>query len=171
MSTIEILKRCEVFLGLDNDDLQRIVDLPSCQEKSYQLLEIIFRSGEEAKYLHVLEEGRVDLVVKVPGTSPPPSQQATVCTITRGGIFGWPALVPPHVFTLSAVSRDPSKALVIGGAELRALFREYPHIGYEVTNSLLRVIASRFRYIEQLLITGKKTPLFTIPKENNEASA
>jgi hypothetical protein len=108
------------------------------------------------------------LVVKVPGTSPPPSQQAIVCTISSGGIFGWPALVPPHVLTLSAISKCSSKALVIGGVELRALFHEYPHIGYEVTNSLLRVIASRFRYIEQLLITGKKTPLFEIPKQTTE---
>ena len=65
MSTIEILKRCEVFLGLDTDDLQKIVDLPSCQAKTYQTQEVIFRAGEDARQLYILEEGQVDLVMKV----------------------------------------------------------------------------------------------------------
>ena len=164
MSAIEILKRCEVFLGLDTNDLQKIVDLPSCQAKTYQTQEVIFRAGEDARHLYVLEEGQVDLVMKVPTTSPHLPGQTVVCTVSKGGIFGWPTLVPPLIFTLSAISRGPSRILAIGGVELRALFKKYPHIGYEVTNSLLRVIGSRFRNIEQLLITGKKSPLFEISK-------
>ena len=168
MSTIEILKRCEVFLGLDTDDLQKIVDLPSCQAKTYQTQEVIFRAGEDARQLYVLAEGQVDLVMKVPTTSPHLPGQTVVCTVSKGGIFGWPTLVPPHVLTLSAISRGPSVILAIGGVELRTLFKKYPHIGYEVTNSLLRVIGSRFRNIEQLLITGKKSPLFEISKWSDD---
>ena len=164
MNAIGTLERCEIFLGLDNNDLQRIVALPSCQERIYQPREVIFRAGENAEHVYVIEEGQVDLIVRISANSSSKREQTVVCTIGKGGIFGWPALVPPHVFTLTAIAKAPAKALVIGGTEIRALFKQYPHIGYEVTQSLLRVIASRFRTIEQLLITGKRSTLFQIAK-------
>jgi len=162
VAIIGILKRCEIFLGLDDTDLQRIVDLPSCECRSYQAEAIVFRAGEKAERLYVLEEGQIDLLIKGAGTSPYLPARAVICSISKGGIFGWPALVPPHVFSLTAICKSPSTILSIRGEELRRLFQESPHIGLEVTNCLLRVISSRFRYIEQLLVTGKKSPLFEI---------
>ena len=164
MSTIEILKRCEIFLGLDNSALQRIVDLPSCQEKAYKAQEIIFEMGKEAKHLYVLEEGQVNLVVKLPASSSQPSKQTIVSTITKGGIFGWAALVSTRVRIMSAVSKGPSKVVAISGTELRTLFDKEPRLGYEVMSSLIRVIGSRVWNIEQLLITGKRSPFFEKPK-------
>ena len=164
LSTVEILKRCELFLGLDDNDLQKIVDLPSCQGKACKTREIIFRAGEEAKHLYVLEEGRVDLVVKMPTSSSHLPEQTVVRTITKGGIFGWSALVPPHVFTMSAISKEPSKVVAISGNELRTLFDKDTHLGYEVMDSLIRVVGARVRNIEQLLVTGKRSPFFEKPK-------
>ena len=164
MSVIGALKRCELFLGLDNNSLQRIADLPSCQEKAYQSQEIIFEEGENAKHLYVLEEGRVNLVVQIPIDSSHLPEQTVVQAITKGGIFGWSALVPPHFRIMSAVSKECSEVLTIGGNELRILFDKDTHIGYEVMNSLVRVIGSRVRNIEQLLVTGKRSPFFEKPK-------
>jgi len=164
LSIVEILKRCELFLGLDDNDLQKIVDLPSCQEKACKTQEIIFRAGEEAEHLYMLEEGRVNLVVKMPTSSSYLPEQTVVRIITKGGIFGWSALVPPHVFTMSAISKEPSKVVAISGNELRTLFDKDTHLGYEVMNSLIRVVGARVRNIEQLLVTGKRSPFFEKPK-------
>ena len=164
MTAFESLKRCEIFLGLDNDDLQKIVDLPSCQEKAYQPQEVIFSAGQPAEHLYVLVEGKVDLVA---GLSTPPSESSSptlIIIISKGGIFGWPALVPPHVFSLTAIAKTSVQVLTIGGSDIRNLFQLHPNIGYEVTQSLLQVIASRFRTIEQLLVTGKRSILFEVPK-------
>ena len=81
-----------------------------------------------------------------------------------GGTFGWHALVPPHVFILSAICQVSSKAVVISGKELRILFDKEPYIGYEVLKNLVPVIGTRFRMLEQLLITGKASPLLNWPK-------
>ncbi len=159
MRTTEILKRCEVFLGLHDSELQNIVDLPSCREEAYEAQEIIFKAGEEAKHFYVLKEGRVNLVLKLPTHSSQLPNQTIVTTTTIGGSFGWPALVPLHVFTLSAICQEPSKVIVISGKELRILFDKEPHIGFEVLKSLVRVIGTRFRMLEQLLTTGKTSPL------------
>ena len=162
MTILGVLGRCEIFIGLEDADLQKIVCLPSCECREFQAETVVFRSGEPADRLYVLEEGKVDLLIKSPGTSPFLNGKAVVCSITKGGIFGWPAVVPPHVFSLTAVCKKPSKILSIRGEELRRLFHENPHIGLEVTSSLLCVISSRFKYIEQLLVTGKKSPVFEI---------
>lgn len=164
MSALEVLKRCEVFLGLDDNHLQKIVDLPSCREKAYQAQETIFEAGEEAKDFYMLKEGQVNLVVKIPSSSDEPSKQTVVRTITKGGAFGWAALVPPHVRAMSAICKEPSKVVAINGGELCDLFDKDTHLGYEVTTSLLRVIGSRVRDIEQLLITGKRSPFLDKPK-------
>ena len=164
MSAIDSLKRCEIFLGLDNDDLQKIVDLPSCQEKIYQSAEEIFHAGQPAGHLHILAEGKVDLVAEVSTPSSKLLRPTLITIIGKGSIFGWPALVPPHVFSLTAIAKAPVQLLTIGGSDIRDLFESHPHIGYEVTKSLLQVIASRVRTIEQLLITGKRSILFEIPR-------
>jgi len=164
MNAIEALERCEIFLGLANNDLQKIVDLPSCQEKSCQPEEVIFNAGQAAEHLYVLVEGKVDLVAEV---STPPSKllkPTLIIIIGKGSVFGWPALVPPHIYSLKAIAKAPVQVLAIGGSDIRDLFKCYPHIGYEVTQCLLQVIASRFRTIEQLLITGKRSILFEIPR-------
>ena len=160
MSAIEILKRCEVFLGLDDNNLQKIADLPSCQEEAYQAQQVIFESGGEARNFYVVEEGYVNLVLRES------AGKSVVRTVTKGGTFGWSALVPPHVRILGATSKSPSRVLAASGRELLALFDREPQVGYEIMNSLLRVIATSFRNIEQLLVTGKGSPFFE--RQNTE---
>jgi CRP-like cAMP-binding protein len=154
-----------VFLGLGDDELQKIVDLDSCQEYTCQAQEIVFEAGERAGHFYVIEEGEVNLVVGIPADSSHLTKQNVVRTITKGGTFGWSALVPPHVRILSAVSKGPAKVLAIDGRELLTLLDQNPHVGYEVMNSLLRVIVSRFRNIEQLLIAEKGWPISGKPKK------
>lgn len=149
---------------MDDNELQSIVDLPSCKQKAYKSQEIIFEAGDDAKHLYILGGGQVHLVVKMLTSSSHVPQQTVVRTITKGGIFGWSALVPPHVFTMSAISKEPSEVVVISGNELRALFGKDTRLGYEVMNSLIRVIGARVRNIEHLLITGKRSPFLEEPK-------
>jgi CRP-like cAMP-binding protein len=164
LGIIETLKRCEVFLGLADKDLQKIAELPSCREEAYQVREVIFESGGEAKNFYVVEEGQVNLVLRESASQFHLPKHTVVRTVTKGGTFGWSAVVPPHFRILGATSKSPSKVLAVSGQELLALFDREPHLGYEVMNSLLRVIATSFRNIEQLLVTGKGPPFFEIQK-------
>ena len=158
MSIVEALKRCELFLGLDNKDIQKIVDLPSCQTKTYDDQEIIFKAGEKASHLYTLEEGQVTLVLKrYTGLSEEP-QQTVVRTMNKGDVFGWAALVVPYYLMMSAISKGKSKVVIVSGKELHDLFDKDPVLGYEVMNSLLKVMWSRIWNLEQLLVTGRISP-------------
>ncbi|MFC2007390.1 cyclic nucleotide-binding domain-containing protein [Chloroflexota bacterium] len=154
------MKRCEVFLGLDDTDLLKIAELSSCQEESYQSQEIIMTAGTEARKFYLVEEGQINLVLRETDSPFPLPEQTVVRTVTKGGTFGWSALVPPHVRILGAVAKTSCKVLSIGGGELRHLFDQEPRLGYEVTKDLLKVIAWRFMNIEQLLVTGKGSLFF-----------
>jgi CRP-like cAMP-binding protein len=158
MKSIEILKRCEVFLGLSDSALHKIASLPSCREETYQVGEIMFREGDRAVDIHVLAEGKVSLVAGMLPGSLQPKGEVIVDILTKGGVCCWSALMPPHELTLSGICAKPSKVVAINGAELISLMDKEPHIGYEVMKGFLRVIGNRVRDLEQLLISGKRWP-------------
>jgi len=157
MGIADTLKRTEVFLGLDDSELDKIAALPSCREISYETGEVIIRAGEEAKDLYVLKEGQVEVVMAVP-IKADKAEIVVIDVITKGGFFGWSALVRPHFYVMSAICSQHSTVATISGAELTALFdREY-NIGYKVFQSLARIIGTRLRDLEQVVIRGERWP-------------
>ena len=158
MSVEETLKRTEVFLGLDDSDLSKIAALPSCREGAYQPDGVIFSAGDEARHLYVLIEGEVDLVMEVPSRSKQAATKVVVDRITTGGFFGWSAIVEPHFYTMSAICKEPSNVVTISGAELMALFDKDYRIGHKVLQSLTRIIGTRLRDMEQVLVKGQRWP-------------
>jgi len=160
MSIEQILHRAEVFLGLDNSDLSKIAALPSCREEAYQPEEVIFRTGDEARYLHVLKEGQVDLVTEVASGPDHTAVKVVVDRITTGGFFGWSALVGPHFYVMSAICRESSRVVLISGSELLALFDANYYVGYKIFQSISHIIGTRLRDVERVLATGQRWPLF-----------
>lgn len=158
MGIEETLKRAEVFLGLDDEDLRKIAALPSCREETYHPGETIFGAGDKAKNLYVLKEGEVDLMMQARAQSGEEVKEATIEKITTGGFLGWSALVKPYSYTMSAISKKPSRVVVISGAELAALFASEPSLGYKVFQSLAHIIGARLRLIEQVMVRGQKWP-------------
>jgi len=158
LTIFDTLKRSELFLGLENKDIEKIVGLPSCRIVAYTDGATIFKEGEEASEFFILEEGKVSLIIGIRADESGGEQQTEWRTITRGGIFGWTALIPPHIRIGAAVSRGASKVVCINGRELRMLFDNDTQVGYEVMKSLVRVIGSRVWNIEKLLATGKRSP-------------
>jgi len=158
MGIERVLQRAEVFLGLDDSDITKIAELPSCREVSYRPGEFIFRVGNEAKYLYVLKEGRVDLTMEGPPIFEQESTEVSVDRITMGDFFGWSALVGPHFYTSSAICREASEVVVISGVELIALFEKDYQIGYRVYQSLARIIGTRLRGTVQVLLRGHSWP-------------
>ena len=165
MGIEKTLKRAEVFLGLDDSDLSKIAALPSCREEAYQSEEVIFKAGNEARYLYVLKEGQVDLVTEVPPKSKQAATKIVVDRITTGGFFGWSAIVEPHFYVMSAICKEPSKVVIISGVELMALFDRDYYIGYKVLQSLSRIIGTRLRDMEQVLVKGQRWPFLEKRKE------
>ncbi len=149
MNFAQVLRRCEVFVGLDDSDLEKIASLPSWQRNTYGAGESVFRENDVAKDFYILEEGEVRLVVasrKGRGTKEP--VRVFVDTITKGDVFGWSSLVAPHSRNMSALCVRPSTILSITGTELSHLMDHNDSLGYEVMKSLVRVIGKRLRDLQ-----------------------
>ena len=151
---VDILKRSDVFLGLSDENLAEIASLPSCGLENYGAGEIIFQEREKAETLYVLVEGRINLTIRL--TLDKRVREEVVDVVSKGGAFGWSALVPPYLCTLNAISALASKVLRIKGEEIRQLLDREPYMGYEVMKGLIRVTASRLRDTQQLLASGKR---------------
>ena len=142
---IQILKRSEVFVGLDDDDLTKIASLPSVNVKTFDENEIISVAGNAAENLYILVEGQVHLNLLIEFKDKDIAKEITVDTVHKGSIFGWSSLVQPYAFSRTSICAEKSRILLLNGNELIDLMNNNEHIGYEVMRSIACVIASRLR--------------------------
>lgn len=152
MNLVQVLKRCEVFVGLDDSDLEKIAGLSSWMSNTYRAGEFIFYEDTLAKDFYILDRGEVSLVVALPKEGSKEVTQTPVDTITKGDVFGWSSLVAPHRLTMSAICVKPCSVVAVNGAELSQLFDTNSSIGYEVMKGLVRVIGARLRDLRGRLV-------------------
>ncbi len=132
----EELKKIALFQNLDSNEMAEILKLSERQE--YAKGDVVFRQEDEAKKLFIVEKGLVAMVIQLkPGT------ERMIATESRGGAFGWAALLPPQHHTASATCQEPSRLLVLDGAKVRDLCYQNPRLGVKVMEGLARFIANR----------------------------
>ena len=153
---MSVLKRCEVFVGLEDNDLEEVAALPSWRRLTYNQGEFIFKENVLAADFYILDEGEIRLLVEIYKTGSKKAIQIPVDTITKGDVFGWSSLVTPHSLTLSAICIKPSLVLVVSGAQLAALMDRNRSLGYEVMKGLVRVIGARLRDLRGRFVGQKE---------------
>jgi CRP-like cAMP-binding protein len=152
MPSLNLIKESELFKGLSQDVLEKIAAF--CQEAEYSRGATIFSEHDEAQYLYVLEYGLVTLRIDAPAGE----EKVMVTAIRdRGEMFGWSALVEPYIYTSAAICLEPTRAIVVDGAELLRMLEEDPESGFVVMRKLAAIIASRLRKA-QTALTSALTP-------------
>ena len=158
---IDTLKRAEVFLGLEDAQLEKIAALPSCRYLEFAAGENVFRGGDRAVDLYVLDSGQISLVVELKHRARPGLYRVVVKKLTTGSFIGWSALTEPPQFLLSGFAGRPSRVLAINGAEVMALFEDDTLMGFKIYQYLSHIISLRARDIEHVLLKGKRQPFFS----------
>lgn len=147
------LKRCQVFSTLDDIALEGVAG--SVIEKQYGAGTAIFEEGEKANELLIIQGGRVALQMGLPKSQAATTRRITVDVVSRDEIIGWSAIVEPHVYTLTAVCLQETRALSVSGSKLTWLLQENAAIGYEVLKELIKVVASRLHDTRQVLLSER----------------
>ena len=142
---VEILKRTEVFVGLNDEELKIVAALPSMRLRVFEAGQVVSAEGDPAEDLYVLVDGKVELRLPVQFGMGDEKREITVDTVHKGSIFGWSALVPPYSFNRTSVCVETSTVLSVNGKELIKIMDLNEHIGYEIMRSIACVIASRLR--------------------------
>ena len=106
------------------------------QEESYPEEHVLFREGELAEFLYILESGQVAITVQ--------GEERTVFPVTQtGSVFGWSAIVEPRRYTATAECVIDTKVVKIDGERLMGLLERHPHEGLIVMRRLAGIIATR----------------------------
>lgn len=128
------MQEVELFKSAPSHILHEITQFAS--EENVPAEKVLFREGDTAEYLYILEDGQV--VITVPG-----KKAITFPVDSVGSVFGWSALVEPRRYTASAECTMDSKVIKIDGERLLKLFERYPHEGLLILRRLAGVMATR----------------------------
>ncbi len=153
MTYLELLKRVYAFCALSNDELSVIDDF--CTRKKFIHNHRLFKDGDSAAHLWVVENGLIDLRFDLPDSET--SEESTLSSVSENNIIGWSSLVSPHRYKLSAYcASDKCTVVMIERDRLLEFMKENPDAGYKILSEILKVVGNRF---ERLLQTADEAPL------------
>ena len=137
------LERCEIFSGLEKDDIKKIAGL--CWVKIFNPGEYIFRQGELGENIYVIAEGHVFLERAIDlGLR---KGNAIIGTLGKGRALGcWSTLLDePHHLMASATCQKATKVVIFRGADLRNMMLDNVELGLNVFRKLCFILRGRLQ--------------------------
>jgi len=138
----------DLLAGLAEEDAKTLLDLGSSQ--TFSAGEEIFGLGDTATYLFLVVTGRVKLTLplRLGGSH----QDALVEERLPGQLLGWSGLIPPHKYTLRAVTGEEAQLLALPRTSLLELFSARPEVGQTVFSNVAAVIGQRLQIFQTMWI-------------------
>jgi len=129
-------RQFKIFAELDDSQLELIAGISHVQE--FDAGEELTVEGAEADKLYLFLKGKA--AVKVRGAD---GRQVLIDELGPGEMLGWGAVLPPHVYTASASTTEPSEVIVVDGEKLRELGEADKRLGFQVARGIGEVISRR----------------------------
>ncbi len=139
-TSIELLKRSDVFAGLTDEQLERVDAL--AERVSVPEDAAIVEEDERGTRCYLLVTGRVEIEVRPPYGDRRPQK---IATITAGQPFGELSLVDGFLRSATARALEPTELLAFENKRLEELMADDPKIGYRVMRNLASLLAARIR--------------------------
>ncbi len=151
------LKGCDIFSGLNDDQLKKLVAIS--KEKTCAPGTLLYKIGDPSTHLNLVKEGKVilQMIADMGPASKPMLFTADV--VTPGYAFGWSAFEEPNLHTMNALIADPTTLITFKGDKLKELMEQECEMGYEIMNGLSRLLASRLKQARILLISERALAL------------
>lgn len=138
MDKLEVLRRSDLFRELNDEQLKVVAEM--CIPKVFEPGAVIHRQNTILDEIYVIEGGLVALISEL---GPLSQQQLTAATNFE--TFGWPAVVPPHMATITAKAIEKTKVLTLKGQDILKLCETNCRVGCIVYQGVARVVADRLR--------------------------
>lgn len=126
---------------------------PLFEQFSCQPGTVIFQQGDQAEFLYLVIDGKVDMSFK-----PYDGIPITITHVSKGGLFGWSAVVGSENYTSTAIAIENVEAFRVHGSELRKFCRENPEAGKDILERLADGVSSRWkdahRQVQSILFQG-----------------
>ena len=143
MISPEVLRRFPLFAGQSFYMLDEIAMIT--KEVSISANEWLFHENDDANNFYLILDGEIALTLYL-HTKGIGKHLKTTSALTRGQIFGWSSLVPPHHYKMGALAETDSILLEIDGKALSQLFDDNPEFGYPFIKKIAEEISDRLEY-------------------------
>jgi CRP-like cAMP-binding protein len=125
-----------LFQSLTAAQLERLAGLFT--PAGYQAGDLIFRQGDPADRVYVLESGEVELRHNAEDGG-----SLTIAVIRPQGILGWSAALGRTRYTSFAICTEAASVLRVKGSDLRGLVTSEPDLGRLLLGRMALVVAGR----------------------------
>jgi signal transduction histidine kinase len=139
--TVESLRQYELFETFTDEEMAEIVEL--CQQATYPEGAKVLIEGEVAERLFIVHQGKLSLEKKLElGRSK--TRLTTVGFVGPGETAGWSTLLPPHIYSSTAICVEPTQLIILNGPRLRRLVEENPHVGRKLMSLVAALVKKRY---------------------------
>ena len=145
MEKISILKKFQIFQGLDDHTLEQVAAI--AEVRDYAAGQQIYAEGEADAALFVIISGRVRVDKQVNA-----GQQQTLQQIREGDILGAISFVLGGEHSVSAQALDAAKLLLIRRTEFDKLATRNPPVAYRMLLRLAGQLATLLRDMDEKFV-------------------
>ena len=142
--TPETAHAYRLLSDLGPEQLRKLLLL--AQEKQFAAGEIVFHSGDQSSFLHLIVSGEV-ILEEVEG-----NLQVGVQTLHAGDAMGWSALNPGARTHFQARALSHVSTIAFSGDQLRALCETDPAVGYALMKRLMELVTDRLDALRMKLV-------------------
>lgn len=137
------LSSCYLFQGISQSQIERIAAIS--REQQYQMGQWLFQEGQEARHLYQVQEGSVELVIKVEEAIEIPM------AVIRpdNGCLGVGALVEPYRYSLSARCLEDSTLVAVSKTRLDELMHDDFELHCAIMTNLAKKLLDRLKETRQ----------------------
>ena len=161
--TFRSLAEMRLFSGMSEAVLRQLADL--AEPRRYGAGEMLFHEGSCHGQLFLLQQGKVQLHMRVPGHGSIP-----ILTLGPGQLVAWSAVVGTGEMTTSAVALEETETLAMSGNKLRELCEQDRDFGYRFMDRLAvalarRLVATRLQLLD---LFASETPRISVKEEQHD---
>jgi CRP-like cAMP-binding protein len=132
--SVMLIQEAELFKGIPSHVVDEIAQFAS--KESFPEEHVLFREGDSAEFLYILEDGQVAITIQGRETVTFPVDET-------GSVFGWSALVEPRRYTATAEFTMDSKVIKIDGERMLQVCEQHSPEGFMIMKRLAGVVANR----------------------------
>jgi len=137
---LEFLRDAEVFKGLADVDLERIVEI--CNPARFEKGQVIVEEDARERELYIIKSGRVNISLSPPGSG---ELRGALTNCMPGQVFGELSFIDGARRSTWVTALDDVEVYQIRWESFSGIIKGKPEIGYRVMSNIARVIADRLR--------------------------
>ncbi len=146
MKDLEVIRRVEIFEGLDDKELATFIR--RSKQMEYKDEGVIIKEKSPGGMMHVILEGSVEVRKKMAdGTEKP------LAVLPEGSVFGEMSLFDGHPYSASVVAKENTSTLTMFRNDLMDLSITEPVLVLKVTINLINTLSGRLRKTNENLVS------------------